>query len=102
MKFIPGIIKDCINNKHPVKLRNGNKAYVFCDIRDYGLDFSRYVIRGSLTCGAEITWTAQHRMEREYHILLVAPMAQLNVILVYELDKAYELCYDYLTRGRMG
>ena len=57
MKFIPGIIKDCINNKHPVKLRNGNKAYVFCDTRDYGLDFSRYVIRGSLTCGAEITWT---------------------------------------------
>ena len=46
--------------------------------------------------------TAQHRMEREYHILLVAPMAQLNVLLVYELDKAYELCYDYLTRGRMG
>ena len=51
---------------------------------------------------ANVPLTAQHRMEREYHILLVAPMAQLNVILVYELDKAYELCYDYLTRGRMG
>ena len=51
---------------------------------------------------ANVPLTAQHRMEREYHILLVAPMAQPNVILVYELDKAYELCYDYLTRGRMG
>ena len=30
MKFITGIIKDCINNKHPVKLRNGNKAYELC------------------------------------------------------------------------
>ena len=54
------------------------------------------------TITANVPLTAQHRMEREYHILLVAPMAQLNVILVYELDKAYELCYDYLTRGRMG
>lgn len=54
------------------------------------------------TITANVPLTAQHRMEREYHILLVAPMAQPNVILVYELDKAYELCYDYLTRGRMG
>ena len=54
------------------------------------------------TITANVPLTAQHRMEREYHILLVAPMAQLNVILVYELDKAYELCYDYLMRGRMG
>ena len=57
MKFITGIIKDCINNKHPVKLRNGNKAYVFCDIRDYGLDFSRYVIRGVLAYGVAVSWT---------------------------------------------
>lgn len=43
MKFITGIIKDCINNKQPVKLRNGNKAYVFCDIRDYGLDIAHFL-----------------------------------------------------------
>ena len=54
------------------------------------------------TITANVPLTAQHRMEREYHILLVAPMAQLNVLLVYELDKAYELCYDYLMCGRMG
>ena len=54
------------------------------------------------TITANVPRTAQHRMEREYHILLVAPMAQPNLLLVYELDKAYELCYDYLTRGRMG
>ena len=57
MKLITGIIKDCINNKHPVKLRNGNKAYVFCDIRDYGLDFSHFVFRGSLAYDTETTWT---------------------------------------------
>ena len=51
---------------------------------------------------ANVPRTAQHRMEREYHILLVAPMAQLNVVLVYELDKAYEMCYDYLTHSRIG
>ena len=51
---------------------------------------------------ANVPRTAQHRMEREYHILLVAPMAQLNVVLVYELDKAYELCYEYLTHSRIG
>ena len=54
------------------------------------------------TISAKEPRTAQHRMEREYHILLVAPMAHPTVILVYELDKAYELCYEYLMRGRMG
>ena len=54
------------------------------------------------TISAKVPLTAQHRMEREYHILLVAPMAHPTVILVYELDKAYELCYEYLTRGRIG
>ena len=50
----------------------------------------------------KVPLTAQHRMEREYHILLVAPMAHPTVILVYELDKAYELCYEYLTHSRIG
>ena len=54
------------------------------------------------TISAKVPRTAQHRMEREYHILLVAPMAQPTVILVYELDKAYELCYEYLTHSRIG
>ena len=54
------------------------------------------------TISEKVPRTAQHRMEREYHILLVAPMAHPTVILVYELDKAYELCYEYLTRGRIG
>ena len=54
------------------------------------------------TISANVPRTAQHRMEREYHILLVAPMAHPTVILVYELDKAYELCYEYLTHSRIG
>ena len=54
------------------------------------------------TISAKVPRTAQHRMEREYHILLVAPMAHPTVILVYELDKAYELCYEYLTHSRIG
>ena len=64
MKFIADIIKDCIKNKRPVRLRNGNKAYVFCDIRDYGLSYSHYVIRGALTYDTEITWTedGSHRV----------------------------------------
>ena len=62
----------------------------------------RLTIGALATITANVPLTAQHRMEREYHILLVAPMAQPNLLLVYELDKAYELCYDYLTRGRMG
>ena len=54
------------------------------------------------TISAKVPRTAQHRMEREYHILPVAPMAHPTVILVYELDKAYELCYEYLTHSRIG
>lgn len=41
---------DIISNKRPVVLRNGSKAYIFVDLRDYpereSFDASNYVIRG--------------------------------------------------------